>query len=269
MVAAVAVAVVAGFAGVALALRPDSQTLGSNTMDQEASRTEPGDDSDREGPQPESFESSDEDSPISAPSSGPESTEDEQEEETTTTIPAPLALPLTGAEISNLTPIPLDFDDLDELLGPADNPSFCEVRPDITGLLETVGAVYPRDPTTDVSLRQIALRMHRFATPEQADGFMESFTTITCDSWESDEYSADGITNLTASVGEPTLVVGDDIRQVDQVATLPNGVDILSRSVVVRHGVDVLKLVFLTVRADELTELTDRLVERATRNLGY
>ncbi len=183
----------------------------------------------------------------------------------TTAAPTPLGIPLTGAEISDLIPIPFDFDDLDPLLGPADSPQFCDNKPDITGLTETVAAIYPTDPTVEASLRQVAQRMHRFSTPEQASNFIASYTTIDCESWETD-----GFTTLTAqAVIPPSLDAGDEIAQVDQVSTLPIEVDILSRTILIRSGADVYKLVFFTIASDEVGPLSDILVTRAVENLGY
>ncbi|MDH3679171.1 MAG: hypothetical protein OEV40_04390 [Acidimicrobiia bacterium] len=112
-------------------------------------------------------------------------------------------------------------------------------------------------------------RMHRFSTPEQASNFIDSYTTITCESRESTEHSNEGVTVLTATPVPATLDVADEIAQVDQVATLPVGVDIFSRTVLIRAGTDVLKLVYFTLEADDLGPVSERLIDASIDSLGY
>ena len=55
----------------------------------------------------------------------------------------------------------------------------------------------------------------------------------------------------------------------DQVIELHNSVDLLTRSVFVQHGTDVMKLVLLTIDPADLDPVTDGLVGRAVDALGY
>lgn len=192
----------------------------------------------------------------------------EPEESTTVPLP-PLVLPLNGPEISNLTDIPQDENGVDPLLGPADSPQFCDERPDITGLVDTLAGIYPIDATTDASLRQTAQRMHRFDTEEQAIAFLDSYTGFQCQEWEDAELVAGGITVLTAETVPTSLDLGDEVREVDQRAMTPVGIDLLSRTTLIRQGADVLKLFYQTVRPGELGPVTDELARIAAENLGY
>jgi hypothetical protein len=53
------------------------------------------------------------------------------------------------------------------------------------------------------------------------------------------------------------------------VIELQNSVDLLTRSVFVQHGTDVMKLVLLTIDPADLDPVTDGLVGRAVDALGY
>ena len=191
----------------------------------------------------------------------------------TTSEPAPkppLVLPLSGNEISNLVDIPVDFDGLDELFGPADRALFCEgEQPDITGMTETLAAVYPRDPTVGGFLRQVSQRLHRFGTPEQAANFIQTYTAFNCDVWEETEPNSGEVTVYRSTVVEPTVLYGDETARIDQITTLEIGVDIFSASVLVRNDTDVYKLVYFTIDQAELDEMTDQLVAQAVETLGY
>ncbi len=175
----------------------------------------------------------------------------------------PLAMPLSSSEVSELTDIPIDDQGWDEIFGPANSPQFCDVRPDVTGLVDTTAALYPIDPTVGGNLQQVTIRMYRFDSAELAVGFLESSTEITCESWESDGNPA------RAEETVPVTRYGDETRQVDQVIELQNSVDLLTRSVFVQHGTDVMKLVLLTIDPADLDPVTDGLVGRAVDALGY
>ncbi len=181
----------------------------------------------------------------------------------TTPSAPPLAMPLSATDVTELTDIPIDEQGWDEILGPANSPQFCDVRPDVTGLVETMAALYPVDPTVGGNLQQVTVRMHRFDDPDRAATFVESATEVTCDSWESDG------SRLRAVVTEPLNRYGDETRQVDQVIEPQDGVAILTRSVFVRSGADVMKLVLLTIDPTDLDPVADGLVARAVDSLGY
>ena len=188
---------------------------------------------------------------------------------TTSPPPLPLVLPLDGPTISNLLGIPPDSEGVDPLLGPADAPQVCDERPDITGMSETLAGVYPRDPTVDNSFRQVAQRMHRFSTPEQASAFIESYVQIPCDSWES-VITSDGESSISTAAPAPsTTQVGDEISQVDITTTLPVGLEIYSRTVLVRSGTDVFKLFYQTFELDDLGPSTDILLDASIEALGF
>lgn len=189
---------------------------------------------------------------------------------TVISVPAkPLALPLTGPAISNLIGIPLDQDGVDPLLGPADAPQVCDISPDITGLSDTLAGVYPRDPTTDASFRQVSQRMHRFTTPEQASAFIASYVAIPCDSWEAVITSDGQPSTMTAAIAPPTRTVGDQISQIDVTTTLPAGLPFYSRTVLVRQESDVFKLYYATLDEADLATSTDALLDAAVAGLGY
>ncbi|MEL7157095.1 MAG: serine/threonine-protein kinase [Actinomycetota bacterium] len=193
---------------------------------------------------------------------------------TSTTGLLPLTVPLVGSTISDLTRIPIDTGGVDALTGPADSPQFCNNRPDITGLVETTAGIYPADPTVPVDgtlvFVQVAQRMHRFGTAEQADAFVESYVALVdCESWEDDTLTSDGTSVLRATVVDTGADYGDQTRRVDQVVTLPIGAEIHSRTVLVRRGVDVFKLFLTTDRAEELEPSTEALVAAAIEQLGY
>lgn len=208
-----------------------------------------------------------------APETTPPTTTGSTSSSTSTTVvrvpAAPLALPLTGPAISNLIGIPLDQDGVDPLLGPADAPQVCDIAPDITGLADTLAGVYPRDPTTDASFRQVSQRMHRFTTPEQASAFIASYVEIPCDSWETVITSDGQPSTMTAAIAPSTLTVGDEINQIDVTTTLPTGPQFHSRTVLVRQGSDVFKLYYATLEAADLAPSTDALLEAAVAGLGY
>lgn len=179
----------------------------------------------------------------------------------------PLMIPLVGSQISDIAGIPIDISGLEPLQGPANSPQYCDKRPDIAGLVETIAALYPSDPT--LSFKQVVQRPHRFGTAAQASNFIRSYTTIPCASWESTEYSNQGTSTLSARVVPASIRVGDEIAQVDQVATLPTGIKIFNRTVLVRKGTDVFKLFFATLDMAELEPITNRLLRAAIDGLRY
>ena len=188
---------------------------------------------------------------------------------TTSVAALPLVVPLNGPTITEVIGLPLDPDGVDPLLGPADSPQICDRRPDITGLTETVAGVYPSDATADGSFRQVAQRMHRFSTPAQASAFIASYVEIPCDRWEV-VITSDGLpSTMTATAVPPSQTPGDEISVVDVTTTVPAGVPFYSRTVLVRHGSDVLKLFYQSLDQDEVAASTDLLLAAATESLGY
>lgn len=192
---------------------------------------------------------------------------------TTTAPPLPLALPLNGPTISRLTEIPLDAGGLDPLLGAADNAEFCNDVPDITGMSDTLAAIYPADATTDNSLRQVAQRLHRFSTPEQASNFIATYTKLSCETWESDDIVSSGVSELEATLHPTEIVYGDETVAVDLVVNLPRSsgfeIKLYSRTTLVRSESDVYKLFYTSTDRKDVDRGVGALLPNAVDRLGY
>ena len=182
--------------------------------------------------------------------------------------PPPLALPLAASDISALTDVPFDEQGLDEILTPANANVYCGARADLTGLRDTVAAVYPADPFITDTLIQVSQRMHRFDTADQAADFVVSYTELPCSVWEDDTITTAGTATIEAAPGEG-LVWADETRRVDQTVTVPGGLQFYSRVVLVRSGSDVLKIYYSSTDQAETPEKAEALTAAALELLGY
>lgn len=177
----------------------------------------------------------------------------------------PLVLPLLGADISRLTPIPFDSGGVDQLLGPANSTQFCGDRPTITGLVDTLAGAYP----ADTSLRQFAQRVVRFSSPEGAVAFVSSHRELSCSEWEDLELVPGEVSEISATVVVSTLQRGDEVAEIDQRINFASGLTSYSRTTLIRNGTDVLRLFYITLEPDELGTTTNVLADVAADNLGY
>lgn len=151
----------------------------------------------------------------------------------------PLALGLSVEDYVSSTGLPRESAALEANNGPADNTIYCNTRPDITGLEETVAEVYIPSGGTFGTASQ---RVMRFDSEENASNHLKSFVdTAACGTWE-ETISGGGASTLKASRSTPSTVFGDETIQVDLETLLPINVTTYARGIVVRDGTDVLRI---------------------------